>query len=487
CAACLSISDGSAVDVIELDAASNRGIDDIKEIRDNVKYPPMHLRYKVFVIDEAHQLSDAAKDAFLKTLEEPPAHAIFVLATTEAHEIPLTIRSRCQQFDFRRGSVSDIAGRIRYVLERENRTADDSAVDVLARNARGSWRDSLSLLEQVLSFTDQHVTVDHVNTVLGTVDEDILFAVSDVVAQGDASAAFDLAGKLVHEGKDVRELIKAIAGHFRDLVVASVGAGQDVSVKISERARLFTKERLVELVEIFSSAEKDLRWNDQHRLVLELAFMKAIFNSAPVDSGTIAPAAQPVRPVQPKTAPATYSAPPKPRTEPRLQETPVKPSARPTDAPIEPAITDQASSAPTSDVSLIRTRQMWPRVLKHIKEVQRKAPLSGMLREAEVSSVDDTTVYLSIDKRFGFHIANIQQSANLETVSQALEAIMGKKMRVKVVVSQGVEPQLPMAEEIQEPPMPEPTGDMVQDVLQMFGGRILEDIDDENYDPWKET
>jgi DNA polymerase-3 subunit gamma/tau len=146
----------------------------------------MKLRYKVYVIDEAHQLSSTAKDAFLKTLEEPPAHAIFVLATTEAHEIPLTIRSRCQQFDFRRGSVGDIAARIRYVMEKEGRESDEAAFDVVARAAQGSWRDSLSLLEQVMSFSEGELTAEDVTTVLGMVDEDVLYEVSDIVAREDA-------------------------------------------------------------------------------------------------------------------------------------------------------------------------------------------------------------------------------------------------------------------------------------------------------------
>jgi len=484
CDACRSITDGSAVDVVELDAASNRGIEDIKEIRDNVKYPPMHLRYKVFVIDEAHQLSDAAKDAFLKTLEEPPAHAIFVLATTEAQEIPLTIRSRCQQFDFRRGSVSDIGSRIKYVLEREGRGFDDAAVELLAKNGRGSWRDALSLLEQVMSFTnDNTITVEHVNTVLGTVDEEVLFEVSDVIARADASAAFELAGRLVHEGKDVRELIKAIAGHFRDLLAASVGAKSETNLRAAERARQFSQEQLVALIEVFSAAEKDLRWNDQHRLVLELAFLKAIYPAAQPQQ--IAPVVQP--PIdQPRPTPAVHN------RQPAVQSQP-KPAPKPTASAESELEAEEETLAAANDgeISLARVRQAWPRVMRHIKDVQRKALVVGMLREAEVSAVDSKFITIGFEEKWKFHVKNAQSPANIEVVSRAFEAVLGRKFSIRVEVLQPEKPETVLpAEPVSETAAVSKdgggTGDMVQDVLQIFGGSVVDDIDDENYNPWEE-
>lgn len=485
CDACKSITDGSAVDVVELDAASNRGIDDIKEIRDNVKYPPMHLRYKVFVIDEAHQLSDAAKDAFLKTLEEPPAHAIFVLATTEAHEIPSTIRSRCQQFDFRRGSVADVAKRLRHVLDKEGREADDAAVDVLARNARGSWRDSLSLLEQVLSFTTERVTIEHVNTVLGTVDDDVLFEVSDVIAREDAAAAFELAGKLIHEGKDVRELVKAIAGHFRDLLAASVGAsGPETSIKAGERARQFGRDRLVSLIELFATAERELRFNDQHRLALEMAFLRAICGPAqPQVAQQPAYAAQPVqqpRPVAPAPVTPRPAAPAPPRREVTPTAKPVELPAAEISSPVEPV----APPIPMDgDVGMVRVRQAWPRILRHIKDVQRKNLLIGTLREAEVVAVEGEVIHLGFDPKWKFHVQSVQQPANVEIISHACEAVLGRRFRIKADVAQEQSEALPaedVVDELPPPPQDAPAGDMVQDVIDMFGGRVVGDTDGVN-------
>ena len=471
CEACRSITDGSAVDVIELDAASHRGVEDVASLRDSVKYPPMRLRYKVYIIDEAHQLTSTAKDAFLKTLEEPPAHAVFVLATTEAHEIPLTIRSRCQQFDFRRGSVSDITERLRHVMRGEDREADESALEILARSAQGSWRDALSLLEQVLSYTDGRVTVEDVNTVLGTVDEDVLFEVSDVIARDDAAAAFELASRLLHEGRDVRELMKAIAGHFRDLLMASVGARTDAGPRLVERAKQFSQKRLVSLIETFASADRDLRWNDQHRLALEMAFLKAISEPLAVQESR-APAGV----VQAAETPSSsYAAP--------------KPEAASANAPKTAAV------LPPSDgtLTLRQVRDAWPRILRHVKDVQGKKLFHGILRAAEVVSVDGSTICLGFDEKYSFHMENVQRPVNVETIRCAFDAILGIRPMVKVVLSQAApEPDLlPPPDEVdsERPPLPMDDGStsMVREVIETFGGRVVEDIDDESYDPWKES
>ncbi|MBI2841981.1 MAG: DNA polymerase III subunit gamma/tau [Armatimonadetes bacterium] len=481
CEACRSITGGSAVDVVEMDAASHRSVEDVDNLREGVKYPPMRLRYKVYVIDEAHQLSATAKDAFLKTLEEPPPHAIFILATTEAHEIPLTIRSRCQQFDFRRGSVADIAERLRYVIQSEGREADDAAIEIVARSGQGSWRDALSVLEQVLSYTGEHLTADHVNTVLGTVDEEVLFEVSDIVAKGDAAAAFELAGRLLYEGKDVRELIRAIAGHFRDLLVASVGSGSDVSVRAAERAQRFKMEQLVSLVEVFSAAERELRWSEQHKLALEMAFLKAITVPAVAPDAAPSPAAS--RPPMPLPAVRTESR-PAPVEAKKTSPEPEEPAPAPADG----------------EVTVDLVRKAWPRILKHINDVQRKRLVIGVLREARVISVEDGVLCLGFDEKWRFHIENIQRPANVEAVKSALQGVLGRKLNIKAIVNRAEEPEAPAAPlaPVAEKSAPEPPAEdngMVQDVLTMFGGRIVEDIDDiktvenidgEDYDPWKE-
>ena len=281
CEACLSITQGSATDVIELDAASHRGVADIEEVRKQVGYGPMSLRYKVFIIDEAHQLSSDAKDAFLKTLEEPPANVVFVLATTEPQAIPITIRSRCQQFDFKRGSLTEITTRLQQVLDEEGITFSPEALTLIARGAEGSYRDSLSLLEQVLAFSENHIDVESVNTVLGSLDSVMLERVILAIASGNAPEGFTLAGELLDAGKEARTLLKTLSLHFRDLLLVSVGGPAVASELTAEevgrlqaQARHFTTSQMTTAIDILSEAQQETRWNNQHRLLVEMAFLK---------------------------------------------------------------------------------------------------------------------------------------------------------------------------------------------------------------------
>ena len=292
CDACRSITAGTAVDVIEMDAASHRGVADIEEVRKAVGYGPMQLRYKVFIIDEAHQLSSDAKDAFLKTLEEPPANVVFVLATTEPQSIPITIRSRCQQFDFKRGSIAEIAGRLRYVLDCEGVTYSPDAVALVARGAEGSYRDSLSLLEQVLAFSPERITAADVEGVLGSLDSEMLSRVVVAVSERNAAETFALAGEILDAGKEARTLLRTMSLHFRDLLLVQVG-GPAVSAEMTAdevqrlqgESRLFSPQQLMRGMDILSEAQGETRWNNQHRLLTELTFLKLMNLGGDTDAG----------------------------------------------------------------------------------------------------------------------------------------------------------------------------------------------------------
>ncbi|MBV9849675.1 MAG: DNA polymerase III subunit gamma/tau [Armatimonadetes bacterium] len=280
CGPCRAIAASSFVDVVEMDAASHRGIDDMRDITASIKFPPMEGRYKVYIIDEAHQLSNDAKDAFLKTLEEPPERVLFILATTDQDKMPITIQSRCQVFEFKRGSVAQIAARLTEVLRAEGVTADPSAVTLVARAADGSYRDSLSLLEQVLAYRRDHLTAQDVSVVLGTVDEEVLARVVGLVADSDAAGAFALAGSILESGKDVRQFLKSLAGRFRDMLFVGVGARpqaageMDDSPDLRAQASRFAPASLLTALEVLTEAEREMRTNTQHRLLLEMALLR---------------------------------------------------------------------------------------------------------------------------------------------------------------------------------------------------------------------
>ena len=297
CDACKEITAGSCIDVIELDAASHRGVADIEEVRKQVSYGPMEFRYKVFIIDEAHQLSSDAKDAFLKTLEEPPPGVVFILATTEPQSIPITIRSRCQQFDFKRGSLGDISRRLKYVLDCEGVAYTPEAINLVARGAEGSYRDSLSLLEQVLAFSPKQITASSVESILGTLDAEMLARVTDSVARRDAPGVLALAGEILDSGKEARTLLKALAGHFRDLLLVAVGgpaaaselAPEDVA-RLQGQVKFFAPQQLLKAIDLLNEAQGETRWNNQHRLLTELTFLKLMtIGEAPDQPFTTAP------------------------------------------------------------------------------------------------------------------------------------------------------------------------------------------------------
>ena len=330
CGPCRGIASSSFVDVLEMDAASHGKVDDVRDLVASIKFPPMEGRYKVYIIDEAHQLSRDAMDAFLKTLEEPPDGVVFVLATTELEKLPITIASRCQVYEFKRGSVAQISARLTDVLNAEGVRADAAAVTLIARAADGSYRDSLSLLEQVLAYQREHVTAKDVTVVLGTIDDDILSQVVDLIADSDAAGAFGLAGSILESGKDVRQFLKSLSERFRNMLFVGVGARpaapgeMDDSAPMRAQAARFAPATLLQALETLTAAEQETKRSNQHRLLLEMALLRLMrlpSEAAPPVAPTFAaPPLQPVAAQPPssgngvKAVPVQVEPPPAPNT-----------------------------------------------------------------------------------------------------------------------------------------------------------------------------
>jgi len=337
CSACTQINGGRFLDMIEIDAASNRGIEQIRDLIDNVAYTPAQGRYKVYIIDEAHQITADAFNAFLKTLEEPPPHVVFIMATTESHKIMATIVSRCQKFDFRRGSLDLLRERVAFVCRAEGAEIEDAALDLIARNANGGWRDALSLLEQVLAFSDGRVTARDVYTVLGTVEADTLHTLADRILAADGAEVFRVLEELICEGKDTRQLLRDLTTHYRNLMLAAAGsppAGDPAEAEqIQAQARQYGQARLLAAIEALAQADREARWSEQPRLLLELAVVRLMH---PREAA--APLQKPAPPA--RTSPVASAAPP-PETRPRVaasdpfvgERAPAPPAARGTPAP----------------------------------------------------------------------------------------------------------------------------------------------------------
>lgn len=282
CAACVEIAAGSSLDVLEIDAASNTGVDDIRTLRENVRYLPTGGKKRIYIIDEVHRLSGAAFDALLKTLEEPPPHVIFIFATTEPLKVPETILSRTQRFDFRRVSAGDLVEHLRKVAKAENLNVDEAALQLLARKADGSVRDSLSLLDQVAAFTGDNITHEGVIDALGLVDRQTLFDFSSAVASKDSKTVLHLTKRILDGGVDVADFVQELLEHFRLLMILTIDKDSADVLHLSsdelddyaKQADNFSVGDLIRLMKIAADINYDLKSGLDERLVLEMAGVK---------------------------------------------------------------------------------------------------------------------------------------------------------------------------------------------------------------------
>ena len=283
CAACRSIAAGTSMNVIEIDAASNNGVDNIREIREEVAYSPTEGKYKVYIIDEVHMLSIGAFNALLKTLEEPPSYVIFILATTEAHKIPVTILSRCQRYDFRRITADTITARLQELMEAEGVTAEEKALRYIAKAADGSMRDALSLLDQCIAFyMDQDLTYDHVLDVLGAVDTDVYSALLRKTLKKDLPAVMAQIEELIVQGRELGQFVTDFTWYLRNLLLLKSSDNMedvlDVSTEnlnqLREEARMIENDTLMRYIRIFSELSGQIRYATQKRVLVEVAFIK---------------------------------------------------------------------------------------------------------------------------------------------------------------------------------------------------------------------
>ena len=279
---CKGIDTGRVIDVVEIDGASNRGIEEIRDLRERIKFTPTEGKYKIYIIDEVHMLTKEAFNALLKTLEEPPKHAIFIFATTEPHKLPATILSRCQRFDFRRLTAEDIISQMEHILESDDIKAEGRALEIIARNAQGAMRDALSVLDQCISYGDGYITVEVVTDVLGTVNDEILFGFAETIIRKDTVKGMEIIEDVVSKGKDVHQFIKDLIYHFRNLMVCKASDNLEGVVELPDEIikdlKLQTQktplENIIRILNILAAAESETRWSTFPRIVLEMTLIK---------------------------------------------------------------------------------------------------------------------------------------------------------------------------------------------------------------------
>jgi DNA polymerase-3 subunit gamma/tau len=470
CESCVAIASATSLDVIEMDAASNNSVDDIRELRESVQFAPVSGRSKVYILDEAHMLSSQAWNAFLKTLEEPPPDTIFVLATTEAQKVLPTVVDRCHRFDFARPTVEQIAIVITRVANAESIEIAPDAVALLARHATGSFRDALGTLEQLVTYTGTRIATDDVLAVLGVADADLLFEAFDAVAAGDARAAWLAAARLADTGRDIAQFLKDLEAHARDLlVVQTLGEvppelrlTPDRDERLSEQASRVPGSSLVRLLDLLAEALRTVKDGADARTRLEAALVKA---AAPeVDpaaralmarierleaalaggaSSPVAPAPslpQQPRAEQPGAEVAPAEQPPAelaPAEQLRDEAPPVAvPPAAPAPTPPSPSSTTQApehAPAPTAtavadepDLDAVRT--LWPAVLDAVRADN--GLLAACLAEAHPVEVRGREVVVAFAEHDTFNRRMADGREHRAAVDDALRGLAGSALRV---------------------------------------------------------
>ena len=283
CKSCQAIAEGSSMNVIEIDAASNNGVDNIRDIKEQVRYSPTEGKYKVYIIDEVHMLSIGAFNALLKTLEEPPSYVIFILATTEAHKIPITILSRCQRYDFRRISIDTISARLMDLMEKEQVKVEEKAIRYIAKAADGSMRDALSLLDQCIAFyLGQELTYDKVLDVLGAVDIEIYQRLLQCILAQDAAGVMNFIEEIIWQGKDLAQFVTDFMWYLRNLLLMKSGEVKEDTLDISSDHLLFMKQEadqvddqlLMRYIRVLSELLNQIRYSTSKRVLTEVAFIK---------------------------------------------------------------------------------------------------------------------------------------------------------------------------------------------------------------------
>jgi DNA polymerase-3 subunit gamma/tau len=436
CTTCREIAEGTSLDVFEMDAASHTSVDDVREIRERIPFAAVAGGRKVYIIDEAHQLSTPAFNALLKILEEPPSHVVFVLCTTESHKLPATVVSRCQRFEFRRHAPAAIEAHLAAVAKQEGVDADEEAVRAISRHAHGSMRDALALLDQASGLRDGHVAKQDVLEILGETPEEVLLEAGEAIGGGDVPAAFRLVERMVERGWDPRQLLRQVLEHLRALLLSRRGADDlldvddDYRERVREQATRFTEAHLEWALGVLGEAQADVRWSAHPRLTLEVALARAAKLEAEDTAALRARLERLERIVLAReAAPAAAAAP-----APRQPTTPRAPAA-PRESPRAPAQQpEEASPVPVNVPHDLQ--QQWAAFLESVKS--RKKTTHALLKEAWPIGVDGHVLVLGFEK--SFHAENILKPDHATHLESAIQEAFGAKLKVRTEVTPGGKP-----------------------------------------------
>jgi DNA polymerase-3 subunit gamma/tau len=464
CPVCLAIANGTSLDVVEMDAASQRGIDDVREIRERVVLQPVEGRYKIYILDEAHQLTDAAWQALLKLIEEPPPHLVFVFCTTELQKVLATVRSRCQTFVFQRPRLQEVVTLLRRVAEGEGIQAQDSALSLIARSARGSFRDAVSTLDQLAAATNNSIDAQSVLQLVGAVEEESLLRLCDMVVDRDTAGALLFVEELAERGQDLGRVVTDLIEHLRHLLLVqhmghvpdSLPVTEDAKDLLREQANQLPEPTVLRLIDLLAVAVDDIRQGADPRLPLELALVKVTRPYADLSRESLAHRVELLE----ARGPAVTA-----------HSEPVAAPARPAPPRAEPVSVPASDPPETPPVELEQVAEAWDRgILDAVRE--RSIPVASLLTEARPTDLAEDTLTLEFPAGADFHRRQVAEPQNIGLLRDALYEVTGRKL---VVVLESREADA----DADETPDDEPAGEdlFIAALKERFDAEEVEDED----------
>ncbi|KAB3530296.1 DNA polymerase III subunit gamma/tau [Alkaliphilus pronyensis] len=457
CENCTGIITESVMDVIEIDAASNNGVDHIREIRENVKYPPSKGKYKVYIVDEVHMLSTGAFNALLKTLEEPPKHVIFILATTEPQKLPATILSRCQRFDFKPVSIKDIKERLTNICDAEKISYDDKGLQIIAANGRGSLRDSLSILEQCISFTQGDISYEKVVEALGIVGDEFLVGLVEAITEKKTSEALKQLQKVIIEGKDILLLVKELISYLRKLLLTQIEVEtEELSIDsrekhrvMEEQGRKLTEKYIIEMIYKLSDIEAKIRYSTQPQIIVEVAIvdmcnqrpdininemleriekleklvLKGEFNTNSKEINSIK--SKELKTIKEENE-ETYEV----QKEKGNNEEESSYIKREMDTK-DNTSADILKTCLTADFSIIKDK--WQDVLEKLRQ-NKKAQIKAFLMEGNLHTIRGNELIISFKEGYGFHREALDKDKSKDYLIETIKQVTGQEVKLSFVM-----------------------------------------------------
>ena len=428
CEVCKDILHDNIMDVVEIDAASNNSVDDIRELRENVKYSPAKSKYKVYIIDEVHMLSQGAFNALLKTLEEPPSYVIFILATTEPHKIPATILSRCQRFDFKRVTVKDITSRMKKICVEENIEVEEKALNLIARNSQGALRDALSILDQCISFGDNKIEYKDVVELLGTVNVEQLFDLAQYIINQDTKESLKILNEFIVWGKDIRNLINDLIDHFRNLMICKVSTDLDEIISLPEetieqlksQADTINNNDLIRILNILSTTQDNIKTASNPRVVAEVTMMKI---------------AQPMFDESKEALIKRIENLEKVIESGNIKVTTVNEALDNQNIESEVKEEIEYEDVKSEDVKLIE--HSWKNILKSIK-ADKNMPVYALLGDVRNFNVYESALYLIFDDNYGFAKTRLSSPETIDYIQNKIRENINRSFNVKIVLKSEV-------------------------------------------------